>query len=50
MHRVLFVTYGCYLDSSNGASVASRAMLEAISREALSQRQCLGYPASTAVL
>jgi glycosyltransferase involved in cell wall biosynthesis len=26
------VTYGCYLDSSNGASVASRAMLEGLAR------------------
>jgi glycosyltransferase involved in cell wall biosynthesis len=32
MRRILFVTYGCYLDSSNGASVASRAMMEALAR------------------
>jgi glycosyltransferase involved in cell wall biosynthesis len=33
MRRVLFVTYGCYLDSSNGASIASRAMMEALARQ-----------------
>jgi glycosyltransferase involved in cell wall biosynthesis len=32
MRRVLFVSYGCYLDSSNGASIASRAMMEALGR------------------
>ena len=30
--RVLFISHTCYLDDSNGASVASRAMLEALVR------------------
>ena len=30
--RVLFVTRGCYLDDSNGAAVASRAMLQVLAR------------------
>jgi glycosyltransferase involved in cell wall biosynthesis len=29
---VLFVSFACYLDDANGASVASRAMLEALAR------------------
>jgi glycosyltransferase involved in cell wall biosynthesis len=33
MRRVLLVTYSCYLDSSNGASIASRAMMEALARQ-----------------
>ena len=33
MRRVLLVTRGCYLDSSNGASIASRAMMEAWARQ-----------------
>ena len=33
MRRVLLVTRGCYLDSSNGASIASRAMMEALARQ-----------------
>lgn len=32
IRRVLFVTHSCYLDSSNGAAVASRAMMEALAR------------------
>jgi len=30
--RVMFVTHACYLDDSNGASVASRAMMQALAR------------------
>ncbi len=32
IRRVLFVTHSCYLDDSNGAAVASRAMMEAQAR------------------
>ena len=32
MRRVLFATRNCYLDDSNGAAVASRAMMEALAR------------------
>jgi len=30
--RIFFVAHSCYLDASNGAAVASRAMLEALAR------------------
>jgi hypothetical protein len=30
--RVLFVSHGCYLETSNGASVATRAMMECLAR------------------
>jgi glycosyltransferase involved in cell wall biosynthesis len=33
--RVLFVSHGCYLETSNGASVASRAMMECVARHGL---------------
>jgi hypothetical protein len=32
IRRVLFVTFTSYLDDANGASVASRAMMEALAR------------------
>lgn len=31
--RVLWLTFGCYLDDSNGAAVASRALVGALARE-----------------
>jgi hypothetical protein len=31
--RVLYITQGCYLDDSNGAAVASRAVMEALARQ-----------------
>ena len=30
--RVLFVSHTCYLDSSNGASIASRSMMQCLAR------------------
>lgn len=32
IRRVLFASHACYLDDSNGAAVASRAMMEALAR------------------
>jgi hypothetical protein len=32
VRRVLFVSHTCYLDSSNGASVASRSLMECLAR------------------
>lgn len=32
IRRLLFVSFACYLDDANGASVASRAMVEALAR------------------
>jgi len=32
IRRVLFVSHGCYLDDSNGAAVASRALMELLRR------------------
>jgi hypothetical protein len=34
--RVLFVSHTCYLDSNNGASVASRSMMESLGRNGFS--------------
>jgi glycosyltransferase involved in cell wall biosynthesis len=36
MRHVLFISWTCYLDDANGASVASRAMLEALVRQGVS--------------
>lgn len=32
IHRVLFVSFACYLDDANGAAVASRALVESLAR------------------
>ena len=32
IRRVLFVSFASYLDDANGASIASRAMMEALAR------------------
>ncbi len=42
IRRVLFVSWTCYLDDANGASVASRAMLEALVRLGFSVRVLCG--------
>ena len=40
--RVLFVSHTCYLDSNNGASVASRSMMESLSRNRFSAAAMYG--------
>ena len=40
--RLLFAAHGCYLDDSNGAAVASRAMMEAMARRGLAAEALTG--------
>jgi len=40
--RVLFFAHSCYLDDSNGATLASRATMETLSRHGLAAEALTG--------